>query len=269
MEVETLSPISVSAEVKKYTLVGDDIYVKRYTNDTIPDWYRNLIANLIANDATVTTINDAIAYLESLPAGFNQMITSLQNQDEIIETFLTSLIAKDGDKSAAISELQTTKVDAVSAQAIALSTIATYFADGTASAWFNTKISTLASQTAANASSISMLVASVDDAEARIIQSYTVYVDANLSYDVKVYSTNGSMFKNGVIDTVLSAKVFKGKDDITSTLAAGLFTWARVSADSLTDPMWNATKIGVGSVLHITTADVFSKAVFSCVVTLT
>lgn len=268
MEVDVLSPISVSAEVKKYTLVGDDIYVKRYTNDTIPDWYRNIIANLIANDATISTINDAITYLESLPAGFNQMITSLQNKDTVIETFLTSLLAKDDAKTAAISDLQITKVDGVSAQAIAMSTIASYFTNGAASAWFDTKVSTLASQTAAHASAITNLVASLDNTEARIIQSYTVYVDANLSYDVKVYSTNGSMFKNGVIDTVLTAKVFKGKDEVTSMIAAALFSWTRVSADPLTDAAWNLTKVGVGSVLHITTADVFVKAVFSCVVTL-
>lgn len=268
MEVETLSPISISAEVKKYTLVGDDIYVKRYTNDTIPDWYRNLIANLIYNDATISTINDAIAYLESLPAGFNQMITSLQNQDEIIETFLTSLIAKDGDKSAAISELQTTKVDAVSAQAIAMNTIASYFADGSASAWFNTKISTLASQTAAHASSISMLVASVEDAEARIIQSYTVYVDENLSYDVKVYSSNGSMFKNGVINTTLTTKINKGNDDVTMDITPAKFSWVRVSNDVDGDTQWNLAHIGIGNTVVIATEDVYGKAVFRCVVNL-
>lgn len=168
MEIETYSPIEVTAELKKYTLVGDDIYVKRYTNDTVPDWYRSLISDMISRDGTITDINAAIAYLESLPTGYNQMITSLQNKDLLIDTSLESLVTKDGQKTAAIADLNITKVDSTSAQAIARDVVGSYFSDGSAGAWFNNQISTYARNIAAHASSISTLNAVLGSESVRI-----------------------------------------------------------------------------------------------------
>jgi hypothetical protein len=268
MHVETYSPLEVTAEVKKYTLVGDDIYVKRYTNDTVPTWYRSLISDIIASDLSITDINTAIDVLENLQAGFNQSITHLQNKDELIDAALTSLVTKDNQKTAAIMELNTTKVDAQSAQAIALNTVATYFTDGSAAAWFNTKIATLASQTAAYASSISTLVASLDNAEARIIQSYTVEISNNLTYRVVVYSSNGSLFRNGIINTILTTKIYKATEDITATIPPAKFSWVRKSNDVDSDTQWNQLRVGVGNVIPINSSDVFGRAVFECIVTL-
>ena len=45
MELEVNTPISAEAEVKRYVLTGDDVYVKRYTNENIPSWYKNLISS--------------------------------------------------------------------------------------------------------------------------------------------------------------------------------------------------------------------------------
>lgn len=240
----------------------------------------------------------AAQLLEQMEAMDTGIHNSLQIYNDAVAQQLTQIV-NNHNSLAGIVDTKITQADADGAIAIAISDMAVQIGDSTAQN-FVSKTSYATDKTAttqeissaksevlesvalnyvekttyvtdqsAAANQISEIAASVVESEARIVQSYTVYVDENLSYDVKVYSSNGSMFKNGVIDTDLTAKVFKGKDDITSTLAAGLFTWTRVSADSLTDPLWNATKIGVGSVLHITTADVFSKAVFSCFVTLT
>lgn len=298
--IQPQSPLSVEAQIKKYTLVGDDIYVRRYTNDTIPDWYRDMIANIILHDGTISDIHNAINYLESLPEGFNQSILSLKEKDKTINAAVESLVTRDSEKAAAILKINETMVDKTAAQAISETVIASYFKDGGASAWFDTKVSTYASTIEAHGQSIEILSASIDssnatveeyndvlttkttalagqivdvyasiaDTEARIIQSYTVYVNDNLSYNVEIWSSNGNFFRRGNIATTLSAKVKKGNDDITSTIPSANFSWRRISANTVSDDSWNMAHQFVGAEISITTSDVWVKAVFECDITI-
>ena len=168
MELEVNTPISAEAEVKRYVLTGDDVYVKRYTNENIPSWYRNLISGIIASDSTITDLGAAVDYLSGLPAGYNQHITELKDADTTINSRLESLVATTGNHTAAIASLGTTKVDATSAAAIARDTVSAYFANGSAGAWFNNQISTYASDIHANAMNISTLSAVLDGQAVRI-----------------------------------------------------------------------------------------------------
>ena len=179
MEVDVVSPISAEAEIKQYTLVGDDIYIKRYTNENIPDWYRQLVSDIISQDNTITDMNAAISYLSTLPAGYNHMITELQNADATTNTSLQSLVTTTGDHTAAIGNLQITKVDADGAAAIARTTIGSYFADGSAGAWFDNQISTYASDISANAMNISTLSATLDGQSVRIDTVEDVAINAS------------------------------------------------------------------------------------------
>ena len=101
-----------------------------------------------------------------------------------------------------------------------------------------------------------------------LVTQYELYVDENLSYNVEIYSSNGNLFRNSIIDTTLTAIVFKGTEDITETFAPSKFSWERVSVNSSSDAMWNVGKIGIGSTISITDADVFGKAVFTCNISL-
>lgn len=179
MSDNVISPIEVEAEIKQYTLVGDDIYIKRYTNENIPDWYRQLVSDIIAQDNTITDMDAAIDYLSTLPSGYNQMITELQNADELINTSLESLVATTGSHTAAIANLQTTKVDEDSAAAIARTTIGAYFAEGSAGSWFDSEISTYASDIQSNASSITSIGAALGDQSIRIDTVEEVSIEAN------------------------------------------------------------------------------------------
>lgn len=78
--IEVVSPITAKAEIKKYTLVGDDIYIRRYTNDTIPTWYKQLISDIIASDNTILDVNSAIAYLSQLSDGYSTIVSELVKQ---------------------------------------------------------------------------------------------------------------------------------------------------------------------------------------------
>lgn len=177
-EIEVLTPISVEAEVQKYTLVGDDIYVKRYVNDNIPIWYKDLIDNVINSNSTVNSQQDAIDYLNTLGLGFSQSITSLQNKDVQIDSAIESLVTSNGANTSAIGQLEATKVTASEATAIANNSIGSYFGNE-ANSWFNSKISTYSSAITSNTNSISTLSSSLNGANVRIDDISTVSIDEN------------------------------------------------------------------------------------------
>lgn len=61
-----------------------------------------------------------------------------------------------------------------------------------------------------------------------------------LSYRVVINSSEGSILKNGVNSTVLSATVFRGIEDITNLLDNSVFSWTKNSGDEASDSSFNA-----------------------------
>lgn len=91
-------------------------------------------------------------------------------------------------------------------------------------------------------------------------------IDENISYDVLIESSNGNVFKNGDIETTLTAKVRKGNEDITDQFTDTQFSWTRVSKDPEGDVAWNEAHKHTKTVA-ITNADVYAKAVFNVILT--
>ena len=86
----------------------------------------------------------------------------------------------------------------------------------------------------------------------------------DIAWKLEIISSNGNIFKNNIIDTVLSARVYKGKKDVTDELPASSFRWKRTSTNSTRDAKWNdADGIGVKSIT-ITREDVNQRATFTC-----
>jgi hypothetical protein len=119
-------------------------------------------------------MDDVIQYLSSLEAGYNTKFANLEAADSSTNALLSSLVSTTGGHTAAIASLDTTKIDATSALAIAQDTVSSYFADGSAGAFFDSKISTYASDVEANASNTSVLGATLGDVSARVTTADTV-----------------------------------------------------------------------------------------------
>lgn len=79
-----------------------------------------------------------------------------------------------------------------------------------------------------------------------------------------INSSNGNIFKNGQISTVLSAQVFSWDEDITDTLDDNQFIWTRVSDDAEADNIWNINHYGGTKTINITNDDVKVRATFCC-----
>ena len=92
-------------------------------------------------------------------------------------------------------------------------------------------------------------------------------LDGGDSVDVKVYSSNGSVFRIGTCYTTLSAKVWRGKNDITDSIDESSFVWIRNSIDKFSDAAWNSSSKAIGQKsINLTPDDVRSRADFRCVV---
>ncbi len=92
--------------------------------------------------------------------------------------------------------------------------------------------------------------------------------DGESAYTVYVESRNGTTFRNGIVSTLLCARVYKGGDEITGQLPDSAFRWYRTSADSAGDARWNSSP-HEGREIEITGEDVWRKAVFGCEVEIT
>lgn len=90
------------------------------------------------------------------------------------------------------------------------------------------------------------------------------YADKNVVYKVEIFSTQGVVFKNQQVSTILIARVYKGKVDVTDEIDANYFIWTRISDDPEADFLWNQSHAGGRKQLEITYQDVGNRATFSC-----
>lgn len=89
----------------------------------------------------------------------------------------------------------------------------------------------------------------------------------NVPYEMELTSSQGNVFKDGVLSTEITAIVTKAGVDQTATIDK--FVWERVSEyqDKITtsDENWNKSKEGsVGNILGINNTDVDLQATFTC-----
>ena len=83
-------------------------------------------------------------------------------------------------------------------------------------------------------------------------------------YRLVISSSNGNIFKNGIINTTLYATVFSWDENVTDTLDENQFIWTRVSEDTEADKLWNDAHFGGTKFIEITSDDVKVRATFFC-----
>lgn len=79
-----------------------------------------------------------------------------------------------------------------------------------------------------------------------------------LTYKVDIFSSNGETFKNGVIDTLLSAIVMRGKNVITETIGPTNIIWKKLDGMGGEVPGW----IRTGRSISINQDEVDGKQIF-------
>lgn len=81
-------------------------------------------------------------------------------------------------------------------------------------------------------------------------------------YRIEVISSNGVIFKNGVINTELTGKVYNNELDITDTIDEQRFIWTKINSDGTVDEDWSIRNpIGKKTIL-ITEQDIIQRGTF-------
>lgn len=90
------------------------------------------------------------------------------------------------------------------------------------------------------------------------------HINAQKMIRVTVESTNGILFKNNLINTTLTCRVFSWDKEITEDLPASVFTWIRVSNNTENDEYWNNEHGKGKKTVVITSEDFYERAVYTC-----
>lgn len=72
------------------------------------------------------------------------------------------------------------------------------------------------------------------------------------------------MFKNGNINTKLTATVWRGGKEIDKDGSMYTYIWTKTDDDGEPDVLWNQTHSYSQKTIEITQQDVFRRAQFSC-----
>lgn len=97
----------------------------------------------------------------------------------------------------------------------------------------------------------------------RATQDVTVF-NVDETMEIVVKSSNGLLFKNGVIQTTLNAIVYRGKNDITDLLDSNQFRWTKTLSDGTPDEDWNNRHAGGTKSITVTASDIYRRATFNC-----
>ena len=89
-------------------------------------------------------------------------------------------------------------------------------------------------------------------------------IKVSTPYTMQIFSSNGTTFRKGMINTTLSPILYLGQSNVTDMYDGTHFIWTRQSPDTDGDNYWNAAhKNGIKD-LRITNEDVFGGASFTC-----
>jgi hypothetical protein len=83
---------------------------------------------------------------------------------------------------------------------------------------------------------------------------------------VEIISSNGEVFKNNLISTVLKAIVYEDNIDITDKLSAIRFRWEKINSDGTPNTEWNKMFEGGAKEVPVTASDVAERATFRCTI---
>ena len=115
----------------------------------------------------------------------------------------------------------------------------------------------------ANSITVNKLASDVNtDLDLSSNTSINMKIETSLAYKLEIIATSDILSKD-IVSTTLTAKVWKGKNDVTNDIAASRFNWKRVTNDSVADATWNSTHMGMKSIT-LGCSDVNYSATYLC-----
>lgn len=105
-----------------------------------------------------------------------------------------------------------------------------------------------------------------------VINGVTVAFDevtlTNLAEPIlmSIMTSNGNLFKNNLINTVLTATLWRGGKEIDTDGSQFSYIWTKTDADGVADTAWNQAHTYSSKSITITQQDIFRRAQFECAI---
>ena len=105
----------------------------------------------------------------------------------------------------------------------------------------------------------------IEDSKLAIIdiQNKIDKLEVSNFYTLYLTSTNGTTFKNRVIQTQLIAELYKDGEDITETIPIENIVWYKRDKNGELDTLWNDNHKGIGNKIDVSHKDVDERATFT------
>ena len=87
-------------------------------------------------------------------------------------------------------------------------------------------------------------------------------ISNSVPHRLEITSSRGTIFRDSNIDSVITARMFRGSEDITDELHPDEFVWFKYNEDGTEDTAWIEAHRGVGNQINITHEDVQRKTMF-------
>lgn len=79
-----------------------------------------------------------------------------------------------------------------------------------------------------------------------------------------IESSNGSQFKNNIINTTFTARLYQDNKEIDSDGTKFAYIWSKINSDGTADTAWNLAHQASQKSITITNSDIWQKATFNC-----
>ena len=79
-----------------------------------------------------------------------------------------------------------------------------------------------------------------------------------------IESSNGSQFKNNIINTTFTARLYQDNKEIDKDGTKYAYVWSKVNSDGKVDTAWNLAHQTSQKSITITNSDIWQKATFNC-----
>ena len=89
-------------------------------------------------------------------------------------------------------------------------------------------------------------------------------LEKQVAYRVDLTSSKGLIFRNGNIETNITATAYRGTTDITETLPKSAFVWQKTNKDGIRDSDWELAHVDVGHSLNVDYTMVKGQANIQC-----
>ena len=135
------SPIVVNANIKRWTITSDDIYLLRF-KEAPPEWLKDIIDNIIDSQGFVTDINGLADRFNNFEVGYFEHLYDFREADKHIIARVENLYVENGLTNAGIQKIEGVLSSTVESQAWQNNLVGAWIANQ-GGAWFDQRVSTI------------------------------------------------------------------------------------------------------------------------------